>query len=33
MDGSKEIAEKMVATIGDGDSGWLTGFAEGVLDI
>ncbi|MCA6221996.1 hypothetical protein [Photorhabdus antumapuensis] len=33
MDGSKEIAEKMVSTIGDGDSGWLTGFAEGVLDI
>uniref|UniRef100_UPI0036DDBF5E hypothetical protein n=1 Tax=Photorhabdus sp. RM322S TaxID=3342825 RepID=UPI0036DDBF5E len=32
MDGAKEIAEKMVATIDD-NSSWLTGFAEGVLDI
>ncbi|MCT8344721.1 MULTISPECIES: hypothetical protein [Photorhabdus] len=32
MDGAKEIAGKMVATIDD-DSSWLTGFAEGVLDI
>ncbi|MBS9433265.1 hypothetical protein [Photorhabdus hainanensis] len=32
MDGAKEIAEKMVSAIND-DSSWLTGFAEGILDI